>query len=105
MPPIPVAQKFGDVVLTGSRATNELDSLHHWGQRAGTALLIRSTCENDGLSAHERTTPRSVVALGRADAYAWPGAVLLASLGTTGGMGRGTGSVFACFEELSRDSV
>jgi lipopolysaccharide biosynthesis glycosyltransferase len=68
-------------------------------------LLIRSTCENVGLPAHERTTPRSVVALGLDDAYAWPGAVLLASLGTTGGMGRGTGSVFACFEELSRDSV
>jgi lipopolysaccharide biosynthesis glycosyltransferase len=75
------------------------------GQGSETALFIRSTCEKDGLSAHDRTAPRSVVALGLDEGYAWPGAVVLASLGTTGGMGRGTGTVYVCFEKLSRDSV
>ncbi len=68
-------------------------------------MLIRSTGEHDGLSPNERTAPRSVVALGLDETYAWPGAVVLASLGTTGGMGRGTGTVFVCFKELSRDSI
>ena len=72
-------------------------------RRGQEPLLIRST---DGLSPHESTAPgAAVVALGLDEAYAWPGAVVLASLGTTGGMGRGTGTVFVCFEELSRDSV
>src|SRR5438477_10372247 len=60
-------------------------------------LLIRSTCEHDGLSP-QSTAPRSAVVLGLDEAYAWPGAVVLASLGTTGGMGRGAGTGCVCFE-------